>query len=363
MNVETHKRKAFELVTEALTNLDHYKQSKDRKRLNKAEEQLIAALDEDPQYLRALYIKGMVSDLQGEGQKAIDEFEVVLNNEPPFADEVRYNLAVANYHRYSHEYLDKAIELFNKILKKYASDEEIDLINVDGNNLELILLTKAGISQAYAMHMIPPSPENPEKGAIQDFYDKSNQQSKIVISYLDSNKNKISSDIYKEITWTALNAQGMSRMYYVDYFGENLTEKIKMLEEAFQKLEDADKYNGKDWANTCDMGSVQMRLGYWKNALNSEIKKQKENHEKEKDPKWHFEEAIEKLQDVVNSLRPNYGFALYEIGRAYRIQGDFINSKIYFEKALEIDSSHRDVSNRRVEKEISRAENKDSTFP
>jgi tetratricopeptide (TPR) repeat protein len=59
------------------------------------------------------------------------------------------------------------------------------------------------------------------------------------------------------------------------------------------------------------------------------------------------------LTKVVEDLRPNYGFALYELGRTYRLRGEFAKAIGYFDRVLAIPHELRDVSDRRllIEKE------------
>lgn len=343
MQVETKSRKAFELVTEALLDLDLYKKSKDRTRLDSAQSNLAGAMTADPKYLRALYINAMVSDLQGKPKDAVEQLETVLRENPPFADEVRYNLAVASYHRYSHEHLDKAIKYFAEILE-----------NDDLKDNELKLLARAGRAQAYAMHEIPKNPDEPNKDEIKKFFVLSKDDS--AKAQEDIEQADVSEELKREVKWTALNARGMALMYFTDFFPESvnenaIAEKIQNLDKAVMNLKKADQYNPKDWANYCDMGSAQMRLGYWRK------RKQEENFAA------HFEKALEYLEKVVTDLRPNYGFALYEIGRVYRLNNDFNKAREYFMKAFAIDKDYRDVGDARVKKEYDRAAAKSDIYP
>src|SRR5437870_6900765 len=117
MHIETRNRKAFKFVTEALTDIDHYKSSKDKAKLESAKSKLEQAKWEDPLYLRAFYYSAMVKDLIGQAKDAVDEFEKVLQQRPPFAEEARYNLGIAYYHRYSRKYLDEAVKHFKAVIE------------------------------------------------------------------------------------------------------------------------------------------------------------------------------------------------------------------------------------------------------
>src|SRR3954470_23901478 len=108
MLLESNSREAFELVTEALEHLDDYRESRDYKFLDAAKQMLTAAKAKDPNYFRAFYFDAIVDDLSGRSVQAVQTFELLDVQETPFANEVRYNYAVASYHHYYHEALDRA---------------------------------------------------------------------------------------------------------------------------------------------------------------------------------------------------------------------------------------------------------------
>src|SRR2546425_6455730 len=99
MQPDTHNRRAFDLVTDALRRVDSYRRSRVYRELEAAKVSLDQAKSLDPAYMRAVYYNGIVSDLLGKPQEAIEDFSRVLAQNPPFAEEARYNLGVAHYHR------------------------------------------------------------------------------------------------------------------------------------------------------------------------------------------------------------------------------------------------------------------------
>jgi len=115
--------------------------------------------------------------------------------------------------------------------------------------------------------------------------------------------------------------------------------------EARSELERADHLNPADWAVQCDLGSTWMRLGYWRKTATD------------------FSLARAHLTRVISDLRPDYGFALYEIGRIWRLQGNFDQATTFFDKAFAVPAEYRDVSNRRVGLEKNRAIGRDSSYP
>jgi tetratricopeptide (TPR) repeat protein len=331
MHVETSNRKAFELLTEALIDIDRYKHSKEMAQLESAKEKLEKAQTEDPGYMRVLYYTAMVNDLIGQPADAVDQFKAVLDQNPPFAEEVRYNLGVAYYHRYSRQYLDEAALHFQTVIETTHPHSALNL------------LSHAGLAQTYAMRMIQPNPMEPDKSDAGLYFDKAKQQCDLIDGLLEVIDN-IESETVAEIRWATHNARGMSLMYYSDYFGD-VPEKDNHLRQSLDELKKADRYSPHNWANYCDIGSAHMRIGHWAGSDQD------------------FIEALDRLNEVVKSLRQNYGFALYEIGRVYRLRGDFKKAIKYFDAALNIEARYRDVSDERVKLEKDRAQKESNLYP
>lgn len=330
MRINTQNKEALNLVSDALWELNHYKQSRELAQLISADDKLEKAIALDPKYMRALFYGAMVNDLVGKAKDAVDKLERLLRENPPSADEVEYNLAVAYYHRYSHRWLEKADHHFTSVINKTE-------------NRALKLLAHAGLAQTHAMWIIQKDPVHPQEDEAREHFNKSEAEYQLVMTKLGEVEN-LDEATADEIRWTACNARGMSLMYYTDYF-ENKEEKISKLKEALQNLQTADRHSPKNWANYCDLGSVHMRLGYRQQT------------------KSDFDEALQYLEEVVRSLRPNYGFALYEIGRIYRLMGEFDKAIEYFDKSLSVPADYRDLRDGTVNREKTRAEERSQAFP
>ncbi|MDQ3803253.1 MAG: hypothetical protein M3416_05300 [Acidobacteriota bacterium] len=368
MNLETNNTEAHNLVRAALADIDNYKKSKELEHLRAAEGKLRDARHRDPRYMRAVFYGAVVSDLVGKPKDAAEQFEQLLRQESPYATEIRYNLAVAYYHRYSHRWLKKADEHFNAVIRNTS-------------NLVLQLLAHAGLAQTHAMWIIQPDPRNPDEAAARAHFEESRRQYDIVAARLEFLQT-LDPAAYNEIKWTVLNARGMSLMYYTDYFDE-LDEKLRKLDEALGHLLEADRYSPKNWANYCDIGSGHMRLGYWlltdypydepppadfwllgpEEAYRYLAELAGESRGYAARMVGHFNESAKHLTEVVETLRPRYGFALYELGRLARLTGNVERAIEYFDAALSIEEDYRDVGDKTVNREKARAAAGDTSFP
>ena len=330
MRINTNNPEVVNLMSDAMWELDRYQESRELGQLISANDKLEKAIALDPKCMRCLFYGAMVNDLVGKAKDAVDKLERLLSENPPFSDEVEYNLAVAYYHRYSHRWLEQADFHFMAVLEK-------------SENSTLKLMAHAGLAQTHAMWIIQRNPLQPDESAAARHFVRSEEEYNLVNSQL-SGPDALDEATAAEIRWTVLNARGMSLMYYTDYFERN-EQKIQKLEEALKSLLEADRFSPKNWANYCDLGSVHMRLGYWLNDVS------------------YFHKALEYLTEVADLLRPRYGFALYEIGRVYRLAGKFEEAINWFDAALEIDSDYRDVSDPVVDRERNRAAEWDTLFP
>jgi tetratricopeptide (TPR) repeat protein len=350
MNLETQNRKAFELVAEAIVDIEGFNRSKDRERLVSARRHLESAITIDNAYYEARFYDALVSDLIGEPAVAVERFEDILREDPPRRSQVLYNLGVAFYHQYSRDKLDRAISYFGQAIN--ATEDE-----------GIRLLCHAGLAQAWAMRIIPPDFRNPDFAEMQRDYKACQDEAQSVLNKAGAwGLGRIIArwddlaDVRQSLLWTAHNALGMAAMYHSDYFPDlahadakslpaKKREKIAKLKEGLKQLEEADRYNPRDWANRCDLGSCHMRLGYWTGDAAE------------------FEQARQHLNRVLEDLRPGYGFAYYEVGRTYRLQRRFNDAIRAFELALAVERKFRDVSDRRINEEIELARQKNSDFP
>lgn len=348
MNTQTYNQKAFESVTYALENIENYNKSKQIKYLEYAEKSLKDAASEDSDYLDAIYYMGITLDLIGKPADASPLFNRILNelnNDVKLKSEVQYNLGVAYYHRYGHSFLKIAEENFLEVLKR----------KVD-NSLKYLVL--ASLAQTYAMWMRPNEEQenllrnNKSKGIVFDhiksYFKKFEECEKVVFKGLGYRKirNKI---VKNKIEAMVYNAKGMALMYYTDFIKESKDIIRSKLEESLNNLRKSDEKYPEDWANTCDLGS-----NYWRLAIisRSDIEKKK-----------YFEKAIELFNKVINKLRPNYGFALYELGNIYRTMGDFNKAILYYDQSLSVSEKYRDISTDKVNKEKQRAFVNNKFFP
>jgi tetratricopeptide (TPR) repeat protein len=335
MHIETPSRAAFELVNEALGRIDLFQQTRDRQHLQVAHDKLDRARQRDQNYLKAIFYSGIVDDLLGKIGPAISSFETVLKGLPKGADsirnEVRYNYAVSLYHRYSRSYLEQAESEFLALL--------------DGSASPLLeCLAQAGLAQTYAMMEIPRKRDERdamEEEHLEDCFQQSIEMSELALAGADDVED-MPEDLRQKIRATALNAQGMALMYYTDYREEK---RIARLEKALEVLQQAEELNPGDWANVCDLASCSMRLGFWL---------------RQPEP---FETCRSLLRRVIDVLRPGYGFAWYEIGRSFRIQGKFREALDAFAHARAVPSPDRDVSDGTLAREEKLAEAENARYP
>ncbi len=355
MHSQTANREAFELVTQAMEGLDSYRRDRRSSLLEQADRALAEALQHDPQYVSAYFYAGVVKDLIGKAADAIQFFDKILNRLPPDSerrrDEVQYSRGVSWYHQYSHSKLERGESDFLAVLQR--TEDPV-----------LKLLARAGLAQTYAMWMIPNTDQKRRLRAgqgkdelefIRRKRDACLEQIELVRVEQTSNPRAFRSGssptpLSNSIQGTVLNAHGMSTMYWTDYNVPENHNKQRLLEKAIAYLREAAGYLPDDWANTCDIGSAHFRLGIVKRASNIPYGDE-------------FREAVQMFERVLSELRPDYGFAFYEVGRIFRVWGRFDESVASFDKALSIPVQYRDVGDRTVNDERDRALQHDSTFP
>jgi len=138
---------------------------------------------------------------------------------------------------------------------------------------------------------------------------------------------------WKQAKAIAHNALGRAAMYHTDFFCPR-GEKVQHLAQALTHLERAQRAFDDDWSFTSDLGSCHMRLGYWGHTAAE------------------YELAKKQLDIVLDKLRPEWGFALFEMGRVYRLNRKFEEASDYFKRAKAIPMDERDVSDLRVDREM-----------
>jgi tetratricopeptide (TPR) repeat protein len=350
MHLETSKRGAFQKLQEAQKSLTSFAHSKARSELTQAKKALEQALDIDPHYLRAVYYRGLVRDMLGQPKEAVGDFRLVLDQRPPFLPEVRYNLGVATFHQYGFKNLSNAVQQFQEVINSTEQPA-------------LKIRARAAMAHAYAVMMIPQPGRTDDCQAINEFLASDNAREHVEKYYRlsEAESDQLASEIKTgtldpetehEIRWRLGNTRAVQRMFYTDYFDEDRIEKLL---EGEQALIEADLLNPRNWSLYCNRASTYMRLGHW-------TKRTKKDENSKRQAEEYFGKAIEILNEVINDLLPNYGFALYEKGRVYRLWGNFDAASVWLNKALDV-TENRAVSDTTLKCELQRVELKSTDYP
>lgn len=338
--METSNWQAFNLATEALRDIDRYTSSKHKPRemLVSARMKLEEAVAKAPNYLRARYYTAVVDDMLGRPGKAAYELESILEAKPDFREEVEYNLAVTYYHIYKRPEIERAINLFQTVLEQTS-------------NPRLKLLARAGLARSLSM-MVLHTYRRDEREA-QQYYEASLGECEAVLAVMNEGVEE-DPRARKEIEWRVYNARGVARMFRSDMsdFLEDSKKRESVLHFALNDFREADGRSRNTWDIVCNFGSVHMRLGHTYKLAG-----------KRNASEAAFGKALEYLETVLARLRPDYGFALYEMGRIYRLKEQYDNAVNYFEQAKAVPQPDRNVSDETLGRELERALRKDSTFP
>lgn len=330
MYLETNNERVAELVRGAMDEISLFRRTKSHDLLVSASAKLDEAGRKDPGYLQSLYGRAQLDDLSGRAKDAIEKLEHILEENPPFRDEVEYHLGVAYYHRYNRPNLEKAIERFSAVVAR-AGDPLLEC------------RARLGIAQALGMRLIPSDPRNPDFAQLEADYKRlveELQSAEILVRKLEH----VGTAVLQELKSILHNSKALGWMYSTDFL-RSREDKVELLQKALDELQQADKNDPNNWAIQCDIGSTWMRLGYWGQSVSS------------------FENAQRHLNRVLKSLRPGYGFAVYELGRSYRLQGNFAQAIKFFDRALAIPYDYRDVSDRRLQLEKDRALSNSKEYP
>ncbi|MGD8451359.1 MAG: hypothetical protein PVJ57_06030 [Phycisphaerae bacterium] len=341
LSLETMNYTAFTSLTEGLEAIEQYQRERRIQDAERAAQYIDRALRQDPHYGLAVLYKGVVLDMTGRSADAVAYFARILHEcpDPQVTLKARFNLGVANYHRYSHKYLVLAQGYFEEVIRTAADASLRDI-------------ARAYLAQTHAMWMIPspqqlPEPgQPPSSGLVRDIREHFRQCRRCVreIRRAPGGSNSVAA--------TCANALGMAFMYSTDYIARTpLDKRQRRLRLSAEALQRADRLLPGDWANTCDLGSVHLRLGVLA----------RDAGEPTTAVDGHFEQARQHLQEVVDTLRPGYGFALYELGRLHRVWGRSKEASEYFAKAMEVPERYSDVSDARVNREQARIN--DTTYP
>lgn len=334
---DTKNWAAFHLATEALRDIDRFVNSfpKDIRVLEEAKSKLHNAVQKDPEFNRARYYVAIVDDMLGNASDAVREFEELLGRNPAFRDEAEYNLGVSQYHRYYRQHILDAIKLFQKVIS-------------ESGDVVLKYMARAGLVRSFSMMVLHTSRENDEAAA-SDFFAKAETESDALMRELERDTS-VNVKTKKEITWRVLNGRGVGVMFASD-LKKDATRRRHQAQEALKDFQEADKRSPDNWEIVCNLGSIHMRLGYSYEKQGSEGHAEKE-----------FEKGRQYLRSVIDRIRPNYGFALYEMGRIYRLEGQFGKALLWFDKAMMIPEKDRNVSDGSIARQIEKAKKGDSAL-
>jgi tetratricopeptide (TPR) repeat protein len=338
LRVETQNPRAKALFDLGLEAMRAYQDSGGNLAvLDEAEGDLNAAVEADPEFLSAVYFRGITRDLKGESDAAIADLERVVKSEPAFI-EARFNLGVACFHKYHAQNLKRAESEFKVVL----SDNDLS----EGLRLQAL----ASLAQTRAQLMIQRNPDIVDSHAVKSQLTEILEIAGGVQQELEGKTTD------PQVSWRLENAVGLGLMFasdYLDWFynKNGPLSRPKMLDLALKGFTEADRISPGNWAVVCNLGSIWMRGAYW------ERKKQALLGDNA------FQNSFDYLSRVIDVLRPNYGFALYEIGRLHRLTGRFGEAVEWFRKAEAVPESKRDVRLDTLEREINLAEAESDQFP
>ncbi len=337
--------------------------------LNEAERDLTIALEQDPAFLPAVYYRGVVRQLKGDNDLAISDLANVIESKSPFKNEARFNLAVARYHKFHRADLEEAESQFETVLKSKAISKQL--------RLQIMV----SLAQVYGQLMIQKNPEHPNLEEIHENFRRVLQVETEIRFGLHAERAK-EQKLDPEIEWRIENAIGVAYMFASDYCSSiaarDGTEirRATILREAREHVEKADKFSPDNWAILCNLGSIWMRFACWiaKRARKEIFQESAAQSEKsllltagERKTDQSAQESAEQseyyLKRVIDKIRPGYGFALYELGRLHRINGDFAVALDWFERSMAVPEAKRDVGQATLDREIQRTRQQSSVFP
>ena len=162
------------------------------------------------------------------------------------------------------------------------------------------------------------------------------------------------SNLQPRVIATYENANGMANMYSTDHVIRDVPEREARLKEALDSLQRAEENLPNDWANTCDLGSLDLRRG---------ILARDRDPANQQAVDAHFDEAKKRLTQVIEELRPGHGFALYELGIVHRVWGRWDEARAYLDKAAAVPPEYRDIADEEVNEQKSRTTGTDKSFP
>jgi tetratricopeptide (TPR) repeat protein len=344
LKLNTDNPDAYALVNIGLEGIREFQSSGGNSQtLVAVEHDLDAAVEADPNYLPAIYYRGITRDLCGKSDLAILDLERALQGlrdvqDTSYVAEARFNLGIAKYHKYHVPDLEAAEKEFTEVLK------------TDGLDNVLRLQTLASLAQTHAQLMIQRDPERKDLNAV-----RFRMKHVFEIERQINEKDNVLVD--RSVAWRIENALGLALMFGSDYLesievpGNKSWDRITALQRSCEHFEKADRLSPNNWAIVCNLGSIWMRFAYW---MNLEVKV---------GDQFPFDKSVGYLERILRSLRPDYGFALYELGRLHRTARRFGEALKWFDRAEAIPEKDRDVSQRTLEREMRLAEQRCAEFP
>jgi tetratricopeptide (TPR) repeat protein len=340
LSLTTSNRQASESLTDGLRAIARYYEHRQIGDIEKASDCIDAALERDGDYGLAIYYKGVVLDLIGRPADAPQYFERILSesDEPKLRMETLFNLGVVYYHRYSQEFLQGAKSYFDRVIE-------------DTEDEQLKHLATAHLAQTHAMWMRPSHAQLPDKRKpiSQDldlFINEHFNECQCNVGRLREVENK-----EPRVEATYQNASGMANMYYTDHVARDIEPRRGHLEAARDALLAADALMPNDWANNCDIGSLELRLAVLARDTDGDAVDE------------HLSRARQRLWHVVERLRPGYGFALYELGIVHRVWAKWGEADSFLNAAAEVPIRYRDVDDEQVKEQRDRVKDRDPSYP
>lgn len=334
---DTKNWQAFRLATEALRDIDNFVEApkKDRRLLVEARKKLEDAVGHDHNFLRARYYGAVVDDMLGHSNEAVAELSKLIERNPAFREEAEYNRAVSYYHIYSLDEMKEAMAGFQKVV-----DET--------RNPVLKYMANAGLIRSYSMMVLHELREGRDQSAA-DYFDMALAGSEALARHVAADAT-LDRRTKREILWRIRNGRGVGFMFHSDK-EPDLKKRKEELRKALQDFEEANAQSPHNWEVVCNLGSVHMRLGYVARLAGESSQARTE-----------FDLAKRHLNDVLENMRPDYGFALYELGRVFRLEGNFDEARRLFAAAMKIPERNRNISDKGLRGEIEKASQQDAAF-
>ena len=332
LQAETLNRQAFDLYTMARRRVSRYERTLNTAELDEAINNLDRAITADTNFFKPANFKGIIYDMKGQSNEAIKQFDSILEQSPAsLKDEVEYNKAVANYHCYFESFIKKAIAILEGLDSRLRPKGRLPL------------LVKAVLAQSYAM-MVFHSMRRNNQNEVELFSNKVEEKANEALRL--ANEASLSESFLKQPRWIANNAKGISLMFIDDNVRDNIKKEeskpyMERLKKSIEYFDKAAEYSPNNWALESNKASARMRIGHLWMILGESEKAKKI-----------FGEAILLLENVISKLRPNYGFAIYELGRINRFRQNFALAEKFCQAAFAIPEANRNVGDKTLQAEV-----------